>query len=107
MQNILQVLVPIMGLSFMMFLREAVVSNMEVFSNSEISVPVPFFYNFPLKPLSIFGQFFNVTDCLEYYRYSFDQEKATKEDKEFFGHNDGLPMYNPAGKGMLNKANIF
>ena len=64
-------------MSFMIFLREAVVSNMEVFSNSEISVPVPFFYNVPLKPLSELGKFFNVTDCLEYYIYTFNQEKAT------------------------------
>ena len=92
MTNFLQIFIPILGLTFMMFLREAVVSNMEVFSNNEIAIPIPFFYQLPLKPLSVFGKFFNVTDCLEWYQYSFNKDYATKEDMDFFGHNDGIPM---------------
>jgi len=92
-----------------MFLREAIVSNSEVFANSEINIPIPFFYNMPLKPVSTFRQFFNVTDCLEWYLYSFNNETATQEDKEFFGYNDGLPMRNPKSRGMLKGGgkNIF
>lgn len=65
--NLLQLLLPVVLLSLCMFLREAIVSNTAVFANQDISLPIPFFYNLPLKPLSAFGQFFNVSDCLEWY----------------------------------------
>ena len=64
-------MVPILGLSVMIFLREAVVSNSEVFANTDVSIPIPFFYNIPLKPFASFGRFFNVTDCNEWYAFSF------------------------------------
>lgn len=84
-----------------MFLREAIVSNTAVFANQDITVPVPFFYNLPLKPLSIFGQFFNVSDCLEWYQYTFNTSSATEEDMAYFGVNTGAPISRPESSGML------
>ena len=39
-------------------------SNTSVLANTEIIVPIPFFYGLPLGPLSnIPGSFFNVSEC--------------------------------------------
>jgi hypothetical protein len=52
-----------------MFIRDALVANSDVLANININLPVPFIYNFPLKPLASFGMFFNVTECDEWYMY--------------------------------------
>ena len=75
-----------------MFLREAIVSNSSVFANQEISLPIPFWYNVPLAPVSRLGQFFNVSDCLEWYQFAFNRSTATQEDIDFFGFNTGEPL---------------
>lgn len=85
----------------MIFLKEAVIEGTSLFSNQEISVPIPFYYNLPLKALSSLGKMFNVTDCNEFYMYSFNNETTTQEDQDFFGSNEGLPMTRPKSNGML------
>ena len=51
-------------------------------------MPIPFYYNLPLKALSSLGMFFNVTNCNEWYMYSFD-EGTTQQDRDYFGFNEG------------------
>jgi hypothetical protein len=60
----------------MMVVRDAVVANSDVFANINISLPIPFIFNIPLKPLRAFGQFFNVTECDEWYMFQFDNETS-------------------------------
>jgi hypothetical protein len=67
--NIAQIIVPILGLLLVCFVREVVLSNADVIANQKISIPIPFFYNLPLKPLAIFGAYFNATECDEWYLY--------------------------------------
>jgi hypothetical protein len=64
--------VPIFGLVCLVFLREAVLANSDVLANKTISLPIPYIYNLPMKPLASFGQFFNVTECDEWYMFQFD-----------------------------------
>lgn len=90
-----------------MFLREAIVSNSAVFANQEISLPIPFFYNIPMQPVSSLGMFFNVSDCLEWYQFTFNKTTATQEDMDYFGMNTGSPIQRPKSKGMLNKMNML
>lgn len=86
-------LVPLWSLGVICFLRKVCLANSEFISNTEIRLPVPFFYNVPLKPLSSLpGSIFNVTDCNEWYMYQFN-EGVTPEDRTFFGHNTGVPMF--------------
>lgn len=99
--NTLQLTMPIVALCIMVFMREALVESTSLFSNQEITVPIPFYYNLPLKALTTLGQYFNVTDCNEFYLYSFNKETATKEDEDYFGANEGLPMTRPKSSGML------
>lgn len=94
------ILVPIFGLMCLCFVRDAVVSNSDVFANINIAVPVPYIFNVPLKPLASFGQFFNVSECDEWYMFQFDNSTADK-DKQFFGSNNGHPMLFPQSSGML------
>ena len=89
-----------MVLMILVFLREGVVESSSVFANQEVIVPIPFYYNLPLKALSSLGQFFNVTNCNEWYMYSFNNE-TTQEDKAYFGFNEGRSMTKPRGSGML------
>ena len=81
----------------MMFLKEALVAQTIVIMNENISLPIPFFYNIPLKPFRSFGgfSFFNVTDCNEWYLYGFNKSTTTEKDKEYFGMNEGIPMTKP------------
>lgn len=56
------------------------IQNTEVFLNDEnISLPIPFFYNMPLKPFRSFDAFtfFNVTECEEWYLYQFNENTTT------------------------------
>lgn len=71
----------------MMFLREAMVEGTSLFANQEINLPVPFYYNLPLKALSSLGAMFNVTDCDEWYMYSFNKQTTTQQDRDYFGYN--------------------
>ena len=79
----------------MMFLGEAVVQSSQVFANKEIAVPIPHYYNLPLKALSALGMIFNVTSCDEWYMYSFNKSTTTQEDRDYFGFNEGKDMWNP------------
>lgn len=73
-----------------------------MFANTEIRIPIPFFYNIPLGPLSnIPGSFFNVSECDEWYLYQYGPN-STAEDRNYFGENKGLPMRNSKGKGLLS-----
>lgn len=59
----------------MHILRHAVLANAEVIANINIIVPVPFFYNIPMKPLSNFENIvFNVSECDEWYMYTFEND---------------------------------
>lgn len=99
--NVLQIATPIMGLMVLMFIREAVVESTSLFANQEINVPIPFYYNLPLKALSGLGVLFNVTDCDEWYMYSFNNETTTQEDIDYVGFNEGQSMFKPLSSGML------
>jgi hypothetical protein len=95
-------LVPLWSLLVICFLRKVVLANSEFISNTEIRLPVPFFYNIPLRPLSNMpGTIFNVTDCNEWYMYHFT-DNVTSEDKSFFGFNEGEPIRKPKSHGMLD-----
>jgi hypothetical protein len=48
-----------------------------VFANKEIAVPIPHYYNLPLKAISAIGAIFNVTSCDEWYMYSFNKSLST------------------------------
>lgn len=54
------------------FLRSVAMANTQVLANTEIRIPIPFFYNLPLGPISnIPGSFFNVSECHEWYMYQY------------------------------------
>jgi len=99
--TIMQIICPIFGLACVSILRAAVMANADIIANINIVVPIPFIYNIPMKPLSNFENIiFNVSDCNEWYMYKFEDE-ATKEDREFFGSNEGKPMLSPVSSGLL------
>ena len=77
--NIVQIVVPIFGLFIMCLLRECLKSNMDVFANLQVAVPVPALFNVPLKPFSGFGKFFNVTDCNEWYMYHYNTTTSSDD----------------------------
>ena len=100
-------LVPLWSLLVICFLRKVVLANSEFISNTEIRLPVPFFYNIPLRPLSNMpGTIFNVTDCNEWYMYHF-ADSVTSEDKSFFGFNEGEPIRKPNSYGMLDSKTML
>ena len=72
-------------------------------NDENISLPIPFFYNMPLKPFRSFDAFtfFNVTECEEWYLFQFNENTTTQEDRDYFGMNEGLPMNKPNSRGML------
>ena len=89
------------GLLCVHILRTAVLANAEVIANLNIVVPIPFVYNIPMKPLSNFESIvFNVSDCNEWYMFTFD-ENIKEEEKKYFGKNEGIPLLNPKSEGML------
>lgn len=85
----------------LMFAREALIESTQIFANKEISVPIPFYYNLPLKALSGLGVMFNVTDCDEWYMYSFNNDTTTQADIDYVGFNEGKSMTRPLSSGML------
>lgn len=97
-----QIAAPIMGLLITYLVKAIVISNTAALANVAIMLPVPYFYNVPMKALSNFENIvFNVSECDEWYMYSFEQD-TPEEDKEYFGSNPGQPMRNPQSKGMLS-----
>ena len=95
-------MLPVWGLVCVHFLKSVAIENTGCLANIQIAMPIPFFFGLPLKPLSnLPGQIFNVTECNEWYLYQFGAN-STKEDRTFFGHNDGTPMHRPLGSGMLS-----
>jgi hypothetical protein len=101
--NLMQLLVPLFGLLVLYFLREALLDQSAAFINEVISLPIPFFYNIPLKPFRSFSSltFFNVSECDEWYLYKFNESSTDASDRAYFGANDGVPMYDPESEGML------
>lgn len=94
-ENLVQIIFPLFGLTILNLLRNAAQANAQTLANIEINVPIPFFYNIPMKPLSNFEvAVFNVSDCNEWYLYRYGGE-ATEEDREYFGRNEGVPMWDP------------
>ena len=87
--NVIQIIVPTFGLIVVQLIRGVILANSNTIGNKIIQVPVPFLMNIPLKPLSVFGQHFNVTDCQEWYMYEFAQE-TQQADREFFAGSDGM-----------------
>lgn len=95
MTTIMQIVCPIFGLACVAILRSIAQANAEVVANLNIMVPVPFVYNIPLKPLSNFESIiFNVTDCNEWYMYSFN-DSVPDSDRQYFGTNEGSPIFRP------------
>lgn len=93
--------VPTFGLAMIAFLRSITTANQDTLANISIHVPVPYFYNIPLQPLSTFeGVLFNVTDCNEWYMFSF-ADNVSEEDRSYFGRNEGL-LDTPYSSGMLS-----
>ena len=72
--------------------------------NDTVALPIPFFYNIPLKPFRSFGAFtfFNVTECNEWYLYKFNSTSTDESDRAYFGHNEGVPMTKPKSSGLLS-----
>lgn len=100
-------LVPLFSLLVICFLRKVVLANADFISNTEIRLPVPFFYNIPLRPLSqLPGSIFNVTDCNEWYMYQF-KDSVSAEDKKFFGFNEGVPIQRADSSGMLDSKTMM
>ena len=86
--NIAQLAIPIFGLLLMRFLMEGVLTNGESLVNRSIKIPIPIFYNLPMKPIASLGVLINVTDCNEFYTYQSDPS-VPEEDREYFGYNTG------------------
>jgi ABC-type multidrug transport system ATPase subunit len=100
--SIIQIMCPLIGLIITTLLKEMVLSNAEALANVSILLPIPFIYNIPLKPLSNFeGMVFNVSECHEFYMYSFEND-VPQEDRDYFGKNTGSPMKSPETSGMLS-----
>mmetsp|Transcript_15182 Transcript_15182/g.23439 ORF Transcript_15182/g.23439 Transcript_15182/m.23439 type:complete len:127 (-) Transcript_15182:736-1116(-) len=97
---------PIFGLLVLMFLQIGFLNNSQILMNQEISLPIPYWFNLPLKALSSLRSFIHVTDCQEWYYYQFT-ENATDRDISYFGSNEGLPMTNPESSGMLTGGQGF
>ena len=107
MTNVCQILAPIFGLLLVYALKAMGSSNMEILSGRSLYLPVPFIFNIPYKPFSSLGQYFNISECHQWYMYQF-AENVDEQSKEFWGHNEGLPMENPESRGMINgKTNIL
>mmetsp|Transcript_30150 Transcript_30150/g.29445 ORF Transcript_30150/g.29445 Transcript_30150/m.29445 type:complete len:447 (+) Transcript_30150:387-1727(+) len=66
-----------------------------------IYVPFPYVYSLDYKTLASVIGFFNVTDCNQWYMYEFEKD-LPQSDREFFGHNYGMPMELPESSGMLS-----
>lgn len=87
----MQLSLPVFGLLVIMLMREGVLANSQFLANTVIQLPIPFFYNIPLKPFASFGIFFNVTECDEWYMYQFNED-VPEADRNYFGHNEGRTM---------------
>lgn len=91
-----------MGLVITTLLKTLILSNAEAFANVAVMLPIPFIYNFPMKPLSNFENIvFNVSDCNEWYMYKF-ASNVSLEDRTFFGENKGAPLRSPKSSGLLS-----
>jgi len=99
--NICQVLTPIFGLLVVVAMKEVGGSNLQYIGDLHIYVPIPQMFHLPYKPLSSLGKVFNVSECDQWYLYSFDHG-ASQESKDFFGYNTGSPIHRPQSSGMIN-----
>ncbi len=56
---------------------------------------------------SIANGLIDISSCNQWYMYQFDNN-TSKEDRDFFGINEGYPLINPQSHGMINgKTNIL
>mmetsp|Transcript_27001 Transcript_27001/g.41141 ORF Transcript_27001/g.41141 Transcript_27001/m.41141 type:complete len:113 (+) Transcript_27001:150-488(+) len=92
---------PIFGILALMFARVMITNNVESLANFDVKLPVPQFFNVPLKPLTALQDFLYISECDEWYVYQMS-ELAEEEDREFFGFNTGVPPNFPEGQGMLS-----
>lgn len=96
----LQIFIPVFGLAVMSLIRDILASNADVLANQKVEIPIPHFFNLPLKSFNSLGLFFNITECDEYYLYQF-ANGTTQEDRDYFGYNEGVPLEKPRSAGML------
>jgi hypothetical protein len=60
-------------------MREIGGSNLKMIANASLYVPIPYIFNIPYKPFSALGSMFNITDCNQWFAYSFDEGVSEKD----------------------------
>lgn len=65
----LQIFIPVFGLAVMSLIRDILAANADVLANQKVEIPIPHFFNLPLKSFKSLGLFFNITECDEFYLY--------------------------------------
>ena len=59
---------------------------------------MPFLFNLPIySKLNYTNNLIKISNCEEWYLYSFGPEAQDKESREFFGYNDGITPGNSSG----------
>lgn len=97
---------PFICLALLMFIRSIGVMLVEKSLDKLLYLPFPYIFNLDYKTLTTSLDSFSVTSCEQWYMHTFDPTVSQK-DREFFGHNSGVPMNNPDAEGMLSSKNLM
>lgn len=70
-------------------LRKLGESSMDMFTDRSLYIPIPYIFNIPYKPFQALSNYFNISDCLQWYMYEFEPT-SNASTRAFFGQNTGL-----------------
>ena len=101
--NICQLLTPIISLLLIILLKGIAQSNISKYIDAPIYSGLPYIFNIPLYSIGQLGVLFNLTSCDQWYLYDFEDD-ASELTKEFWGHNEGTPIFTPNSEGLLDGA---
>jgi hypothetical protein len=90
-----------MGLIIVGIIREIGRLGILSIGDKVIFIPFPQIFGLNFRGLGTMMNFLSVKNCNQWYMYQFD-ENINKEDRHYFGHNDGTPWRNVNHSGILN-----
>ncbi|CAI2381584.1 unnamed protein product [Moneuplotes crassus] len=99
--NLCQLVTPIVSLLLIILLKNIADDNISEYVSAPIYDDIPYVLNFPIAPIGEMGLGLTLTSCEQWYMYGFDDD-IDQESRDFFGHNEGLPIYSPISDGMLD-----
>lgn len=107
--NLLQVIVPLVGLFLLWLVGHVSVEDIGDLLEHTIDIPVPYIFGVDYKPFSnLLGhQFLDIGSCDLWFMTDF-ASNATDETKAYWGYNTGTPWDNLQSEGLINgKENLM